>query len=304
VRLTANAATTDPDAIHDNVANEISAITEKLVPHDDDLVLIEDSENSFVKKKVKKENMGGARNPAKLGSEYSPSLLYTFEGVRTNAGSSGSTWDFNNTVGEELYTIASTFAKKSLWTADTTGTYTSASTPASSVAAVGEVTVQAVILFGDTTPESGIVNSNIFMLADDADGGEMLWGLRGLTAGSIQMQPAFVYKDSAAATITVTDADFRIGDSHLMHIVGRREDDGGGGYDVSLWVNGVKIAETTGQLESAAANSSHRVWFAKTSAANTGMCRSGVEGLKVSNVALTDAEIAIEYRAVIGAPVL
>lgn len=43
----------DPDAIHDDVANEISAIAEKAVPlANADLLIIEDSEASYVKKKV------------------------------------------------------------------------------------------------------------------------------------------------------------------------------------------------------------------------------------------------------------
>jgi hypothetical protein len=50
---------TDPNAIHDNEAAEISAITEKANPVDDDLVIIEDSENSFAKKKVKVSNLPG-----------------------------------------------------------------------------------------------------------------------------------------------------------------------------------------------------------------------------------------------------
>ena len=49
----------DPDAIHDNIANEISAISEKSSLHDNDIVIIEDSEASFVKKKAKKSNFGG-----------------------------------------------------------------------------------------------------------------------------------------------------------------------------------------------------------------------------------------------------
>jgi hypothetical protein len=57
---------TDADAIHDNVANEISAITEKSAPVGNDLLLIEDSEASGVKKKLKISNFpssggGGAQ---------------------------------------------------------------------------------------------------------------------------------------------------------------------------------------------------------------------------------------------------
>ena len=46
----------DADAIHDNVSGEINAITEKTTPVDDDVILIEDSADSYNKKKVKKSN--------------------------------------------------------------------------------------------------------------------------------------------------------------------------------------------------------------------------------------------------------
>jgi len=49
----------DSDAIHDNVAGEITAVTEKVTPHDDDVVLIEDSEAANVKKRVKVSALGG-----------------------------------------------------------------------------------------------------------------------------------------------------------------------------------------------------------------------------------------------------
>ena len=46
----------DGTAIHDNVANEITAITEKTTPADDDIFIIEDSAASYVKKKIKYSN--------------------------------------------------------------------------------------------------------------------------------------------------------------------------------------------------------------------------------------------------------
>lgn len=48
---------TDPDAIHDNVASEISAVTEKSIIVADDLFLIEDSAASNAKKRVKQINV-------------------------------------------------------------------------------------------------------------------------------------------------------------------------------------------------------------------------------------------------------
>ena len=47
------------NAIHDNIPNEIALIEEKETPHDNDVVIIEDSEDSNTKKKVKKSNIGG-----------------------------------------------------------------------------------------------------------------------------------------------------------------------------------------------------------------------------------------------------
>lgn len=49
----------DVDAIHDNVAGEIAALTEKETPADADLLIIEDSEDSNAKKKVQVGNLGG-----------------------------------------------------------------------------------------------------------------------------------------------------------------------------------------------------------------------------------------------------
>ena len=61
-------ASNDPDAIHDNVANEISLITEKGVPVSADLLIIEDSAAGGVKKKVQIANLpsgaGGEINTA------------------------------------------------------------------------------------------------------------------------------------------------------------------------------------------------------------------------------------------------
>jgi hypothetical protein len=59
---------TDDDAIHDNVAGEINAITEKTTPVGADLLLIEDSADSNNKKKVQITNLpsggGGTVNSA------------------------------------------------------------------------------------------------------------------------------------------------------------------------------------------------------------------------------------------------
>ncbi len=56
-------ATSDADAIHDNVASEISAVTEKVTPVSADLVLVEDSADSHNKKRVQVGNLSGAGVP-------------------------------------------------------------------------------------------------------------------------------------------------------------------------------------------------------------------------------------------------
>lgn len=50
---------TDADAIHDNVAGEIAAVTEKVTPVGADLILIEDSADSNNKKRVQITNLPG-----------------------------------------------------------------------------------------------------------------------------------------------------------------------------------------------------------------------------------------------------
>lgn len=56
----------NPDAIHDNQANEINAIAEKIVLVNDDVFLIEDSQAGFIKKKIKAVNLpaGGGSSGA------------------------------------------------------------------------------------------------------------------------------------------------------------------------------------------------------------------------------------------------
>jgi len=58
-KLDFGSAATDGSAIHDNVAEEIHAITEKETPADDDELLIEDSADDWAKKRVKMSSLPG-----------------------------------------------------------------------------------------------------------------------------------------------------------------------------------------------------------------------------------------------------
>ena len=80
----------DTDAIHDNVAGEINAITEKVSPVDADLLLIEDSQDSNNKKKVQITNLptgGGAEELSDLSdvniSTPSSGQIMTYHSVNT-----------------------------------------------------------------------------------------------------------------------------------------------------------------------------------------------------------------------------
>lgn len=57
ITLSTGGGATDANAIHDNVASEISAISEKLAPISTDMIVIEDSENANSKKMVQIGNL-------------------------------------------------------------------------------------------------------------------------------------------------------------------------------------------------------------------------------------------------------
>jgi len=60
----------DPDAIHDNVAGEIAAIAEKVVPIDTDLLIIEDSAAGNIKKRVQIVNLPGGITSTLITGSY------------------------------------------------------------------------------------------------------------------------------------------------------------------------------------------------------------------------------------------
>jgi len=60
----------DPDAIHDNVAGEIAAIAEKIVPVDADLLIIEDSAAGNIKKRVQMVNLPGGATPVLMTGSW------------------------------------------------------------------------------------------------------------------------------------------------------------------------------------------------------------------------------------------
>lgn len=73
----------DTDAIHDNIANEINAVTEKTEAARDDVFIVEDSDASWAKKKVEVGTLGGNGGPdlKKLGiiaSNWTPTIAQMY----------------------------------------------------------------------------------------------------------------------------------------------------------------------------------------------------------------------------------
>ena len=80
----AGSSGTDDDAIHDNTAGEIAAITEKATPVDADLLLLEDSEAGNAKKRTQVGNVRGlnesevdARVVAVAGNSLNGQTIFT-----------------------------------------------------------------------------------------------------------------------------------------------------------------------------------------------------------------------------------
>ena len=79
---------TDSAAVHDNVAGEIAALTEKVAPVDGDHVLIEDSEDSNNKKRVAMSNMlGGSSGP--IAAAQGDYLSKIFSGPQNGLATGG-----------------------------------------------------------------------------------------------------------------------------------------------------------------------------------------------------------------------
>ena len=94
VEIGSAAPGSDTDAIHDNVAGEIAAITEKATPVDADLIVIEDSAAGNAKKRVQVGNLpaGGVTDADYLVGTAHAGLSAEIVVGTTPAGELGGTW--------------------------------------------------------------------------------------------------------------------------------------------------------------------------------------------------------------------
>jgi hypothetical protein len=284
------------------VASEIFALTEKTGPAGDDLVIIEDSADSYSKKKAKRENMGGARAPAKLEDDLDCIMLYTFDGVLTDAIAGGQ--ELSNTVGGiQLYSTGIVSEARGLWLDDSLGVNGTAATIGSSKVPSGDFTAQVVFFPGKAFPESGIVDSNLFWMYNDTDSKWVFWV--GFPDSGDQMEPGCNYADTAGTEHQMIVDNLVIGDGMPAHLVFRLFDAGGGSYTQEFWVNNTLIESNTGLLGPYAfsASDNYIVGVGK-GGANTGACRMVVESCKLSDRKLTDTEIGDEFRKAMGYPAI
>ena len=101
---------TDVNAIHDNVASEISAITEKTVPVLDDIFIIEDSADSNNKKKLKLLNTRLDIPNNQTGTSYTLVLGDTGKTVwMNNASANTLTIPANSSVAFPVNTVITVF---------------------------------------------------------------------------------------------------------------------------------------------------------------------------------------------------
>jgi hypothetical protein len=117
------------------------------------------------------------------------------------------------------------------------------------------------------------------------------------TTGEATMIPRFFYRNAAdSASILLEATGFSLVQG-VYHLVGRRISDGASGYDVSIWVNGMKVAELESQVAAYTGGSSQQV---KVKGAGAGSVDFHLDSCKMSNIALTDAQIISEYKKALG----
>ena len=314
-QIEATAATTDPDALHDNEANEISALTTKGIDATtpDDWAVIEDSADSWAKKKMTVENLVGYGSPRKMEADDNTQFLYKFNNNYNNDGLVTDTQfdplgqgftqcrriQFDDKVGGEegRHFNNSSTSKASSY---------SIASPTAAISAVGDCTIQWYGAVGGEATTFRDTTNGYCMFAfrgQNAVMNRVSWGLWLYNDGVNQnfYYPAFIYSNAAnTLEYTTMDSSFVLQELNRYHIVGRRRSDGLGSYDCSLWVNGLKIAEDLGQPAAYSSGSGESRLTHGSETGAEGLERVHVFCTKMDNVALTDTQINSEYKRALG----
>jgi hypothetical protein len=305
--FTALAATTDPDAIHDSTANEISPLTEKLTTNEAvDLLIMEDSAAGYVKKKVLAKAFAGAPIPALLEDDDNCQLLYDCPAggfLNNTAANTSGLYTFTKiSAGARMVMGSVQLARGMVFTGSSKRSMWSQAI-GSEVTAEGDVTIQVVLKLQKefTTGNTGVV----FMCGNEnSDTNRTCWQIGyyddGSPAGTAKIVPQFRYRDPTnSTTISVRDETFQLSAGHLYHIAARRQGNGAGAYDASLWVNGLKIAESLAQVAGNALSTGGAVKIGADNG-NDGVDWHQIYQAKMSNWPLTDGEIVAEAKKALG----
>jgi hypothetical protein len=315
--ISAVATTNDPDALHVNVANEISGIAELSPPTSvrSDWMIIEDSAAAGVKKKALVEKVIPAPIPSHLENDLGCQLLYVHDSEDddwyTTGPISSARFDPLPEVDNAFHRILMDGVTGTNEGVKAFGSNTDCSSAALTTADLstlnaGECTVQwyGTGLRGlEAMRTYGVL---LFALqGQNANANKITWSLL-LEPGrdNYEYIPAFRWHNTANTVIyTIKDTAFAMAPYEKIHIAGIRTDQGGGLWTGALWVNGLKVAETTDLPPAFATTEGDMSKLMHiTDSAGLGVDRIQIYGTKYSNIAMSDAQITSEYKKALGYP--
>jgi hypothetical protein len=180
----------------------------------------------------------------KLSTNYSPILYYDFDNDLTNQGSYGSAGDLAVVTGTERYFQSLCGEGKyglKQYAANKTRSSVIA-TPQTTISRAGDLTAQVLMwIAGSSHRDSGTNKSNLFELSSAT--GTVPWWKVGFD--SIANTPCAVWNVGAGVNALVASGPLvDVFGGATVQLIAVRMKPNGGNMDVSVWLNGLKVAET------------------------------------------------------------
>jgi hypothetical protein len=244
----------------------------------------------------------GSARYRKLSTNYSPVLYYDFDGDMLNQGSYGSAGDLSQVTGTTRY-FQSLCGEGQLGLQQYATHKTRSAiiaTPQTGLSMAGNLTAQVQMwISGSQMRDSGTSQSNLFELSSST--GTNPWWKVGFDG--INNAPCAVWDTGPSDAALVPSSPIVVvqGGTTIQLIAVRMKDAGGGNMDVSVWLNGQKIAETLGVAVPAATAGDKYIQFGEVLSASLADSVPWCwEALKLTT-ALTDEQIVAEWDYVNGA---